>query len=239
MNQKIIKRIQKELKENIDKAYKANNQNFFKEKILVYGVRLPLVRKIAKKYFQEIKNQHKDQILILCQKLLENKSNEEATIAIQWLGEIKEELAKKDFLKLKEFANYLDNWAKCDDFCLRVLSHFISKYPQHKKEIKSWAKSKNKWQRRISAVTFIKGGNLWQIDPKYLEDVFEVAEILLHDEEDLVQKAYGWMLKVTAETHQKEVFNFIMKNKKTMPRTALRYAIEKMPPHLKKQAMQN
>jgi 3-methyladenine DNA glycosylase AlkD len=121
---------------------------------------------------------------------------------------------------------------------LRVLSHFIVEYPEFRKEIQSWTSSENRWQRRISAVSFIKGGNIWQVHPNYLKDIFKTAEALSKDKDDLVQKGYGWMLKVTAETHQKEVFDFVMKNKKKMPRTALRYAIEKMPPYLKKQAMQ-
>jgi len=52
-----------------------------------------------------------------------------------------------------------------------------------------------------------------------------------------VQKGYGWMLKAASEAHQQEVFNFVMRNKTRMPRTALRYAIEKMPPELRSQAM--
>jgi 3-methyladenine DNA glycosylase AlkD len=200
-------------------------------------VRTPKVRLIAKKYFGEIKNWEKDEILDISEKLFKTRYNEEATIAIQWLSYIKNSLVKKDFSRLKKFTDYIDNWAKCDDFCLNVLSHFIIKYPKFKKEIKNWTSSKNKWQRRISAVVFIKGGGIWKVHPNYLKDIFEVAQKLLKDPEDLVQKGYGWMLKVTADTHQQEVFDFVMKNKKEMPRTALRYAIEKMPANLKKQAM--
>jgi 3-methyladenine DNA glycosylase AlkD len=53
----------------------------------------------------------------------------------------------------------------------------------------------------------------------------------------MVQKGYGWMLKAASETHQKEVFDFVMKNKSAMPRTSLRYAIEKMPAEMKAKAM--
>jgi len=53
----------------------------------------------------------------------------------------------------------------------------------------------------------------------------------------LVQKGYGWLLKVASQAHQKEVFDWVMKNKKEMPRTALRYAIEKMPQDLRRNAM--
>jgi 3-methyladenine DNA glycosylase AlkD len=59
----------------------------------------------------------------------------------------------------------------------------------------------------------------------------------MYDEDDLVQKGYGWMLKETSKAHQKQVFNFVVKHRKTMPRTALRYAIEKMPEKMRKEAM--
>jgi 3-methyladenine DNA glycosylase AlkD len=73
---------------------------------------------------------------------------------------------------------------------------------------------------------------------KFIKDVFEIADILLLDSEDMVQKGYGWMLKAASQAHQREVFNYVMKHKAKMPRTALRYAIEKMPKVLKAKAMQ-
>ena len=71
----------------------------------------------------------------------------------------------------------------------------------------------------------------------FLTDIFEIADILLTDHDDLVQKGYGWMLKAASEANQANVFVYVMKNKALMPRTSLRYAIEKMPAELKKQAM--
>jgi 3-methyladenine DNA glycosylase AlkD len=73
---------------------------------------------------------------------------------------------------------------------------------------------------------------------KFLPDIVEIADILLTDRDDMVQKGYGWMLKAASQSHQQEVFNYVMRNKAVMPRTALRYAIEKMPQELRKQAME-
>ena len=99
--------------------------------------------------------------------------------------------------------------------------------------LKAWTKSENRWLRRASAVTLIlpaRKGN-------FLNDIFEICDSLLKDEDDLVQKGYGWLLKEASRTHQKQVFEYIMKNKKDMPRTALRYAIEKLPKDLRDIAM--
>jgi 3-methyladenine DNA glycosylase AlkD len=58
----------------------------------------------------------------------------------------------------------------------------------------------------------------------------KIADLLLLDKDDLVQKGYGWMLKAASQAWQNEVFEYVMKNKTVMPRTALRNTIEKMPP---------
>jgi 3-methyladenine DNA glycosylase AlkD len=72
---------------------------------------------------------------------------------------------------------------------------------------------------------------------KYLSDAYKTADILLEDEDDMVQKGYGWMLKEAANKRPQEVFDYVMEHKAKMPRTALRYAIEKLPPAWRKRAM--
>jgi 3-methyladenine DNA glycosylase AlkD len=110
---------------------------------------------------------------------------------------------------------------------------FVEKHPEYIEKLKNWTKSKNRWTRRGSAVSLVLPARKGM----FLEDIFEIADSLLIDEDDLVQKGYGWMLKEASKQHQKQVFEYIMKNKDRMPRTALRYAIEKMPPELRKEAM--
>ena len=99
--------------------------------------------------------------------------------------------------------------------------------------LKKWAKSENRWVKRASAVSLIVPAR----KGKFLNDIFEIADILHSDKDDMVQKGYGWMLKAASQAHQKEVFNYVMSKKATMPRTSLRYAIEKMPAELKARAM--
>jgi 3-methyladenine DNA glycosylase AlkD len=99
--------------------------------------------------------------------------------------------------------------------------------------LKRWAKSQNRWLKRASAVSLIVPAR----KGKYLEDILEIADILHSDQDDMVQKGYGWMLKVASHNHEQEVFNYVISTKATMPRTSLRYAIEKMPQELKAKAM--
>ena len=72
---------------------------------------------------------------------------------------------------------------------------------------------------------------------KFPGDAIEIADLLLTDTDDMVQKGYGWLLKEASRKHTDEVFSYVMKNKINMPRTALRYAIELMPKEKKAEAM--
>lgn len=237
-NINILKKIRKELEENSKEQHKKNSQNFFKEKIHCYGVKTPIVRKIAKKHFGQIIHLDKKEIFSLCENLFKSRYNEEATIAIQWTRELSDEFTKTDFNIFESWLKkYIDNWGKDDDFCLHIIHPMIEKYPVLITRVKGWSRSRNMWLRRASAVSFITTIDSLYATRNNLEDIFEVAETILQDKEDLVQKGYGWLLKSASIHNQKEVFDFVMRHKTKMPRTALRYAIEKMPTKLKKMAM--
>ena len=128
---------------------------------------------------------------------------------------------------------YINNWAKCDSFCNHTIGDLIQKYPESLSELKSWAKSENRWLKRAAAVSLIVPAK----KGCFMQEAFEICDLLLIDEDDIVQKGYGWLLKEESRKHQKEVFDYVVKNRKIMPRTALRYAIELMPKELKTQAM--
>jgi len=231
---KIILEIRRELKQNIDPVYREGGIRFFKEKIKTYGVRVPIARKISRKYFTQIKELDKNQIFALCEELLKSGYTQERLIAFDWAFRLKDKYQNQDFKIFESWLKkYVSNWGNCDDFCNHALGHFIFKFPEFLPKLKVWAKSKNRWLRRASAVILI-----YPIKrEKYLSQVFEIADILLLDQDDLVQKGYGWMLKETSNLYLEPVFQYVMKNKKQMPRTALRYAIEKFPEKFRKKAM--
>ena len=118
-------------------------------------------------------------------------------------------------------------------FCNHTIGAFIDMYPEFLAGLKKWARSENRWVKRAAAVSLIIPGK----KGRYLKDIFQIADILHSDKDDMVQKGYGWMLKVASQAHQLEVFEYVLSKKSTMPRTALRYAIEKMPADLKAEAM--
>jgi 3-methyladenine DNA glycosylase AlkD len=173
-------------------------------------------------------------IFKLCEQLFSSGYSEEAFIVSNWVSRMTPQFVKSDISIFKGWVDkYIDDWAKCDGFCNHSVGSLIEKYPDLIKELKLWAKSKNTWLKRASAVSLIVPAK----KGKYLKDAFEISETLLKDPKDMVQKGYGWLLKEESRKNQKEVFNFVMKHKTNMPRTALRYAIELMPKDLKVRAM--
>jgi 3-methyladenine DNA glycosylase AlkD len=229
-----IQKIRKSLKDNIDNKTQKNYHRFFKEEVKCYGVKTAMVGKIANKFWKEIKTLGKQNIFNLCELLFSSDYCEEAFIASFWLPKIADEFEPNDWIVFKNWIEkYVNNWAKCDGFCNHTMGSFLMKYPAFIEELKGWTWSKNRWVKRAAAVSLIipaKKGH-------FLKDVFKISDQLLLDEDDLVQKGYGWLLKVASHLHQKEVFNYVMKNKRKMPRTSLRYAIEKMPQSLRQEAM--
>lgn len=231
----IINKIRQELKQNSDEKTKKTGQNFFKEKIKFYGVKTAIVSKIGKEYFKDIKDKKKTEIFNLCEELWRSGYMEESFIACNWSYFIRKDYEPKDFKVFEKWVNnFVSNWASCDTLSNHTVGTFVEMYPEYLSDLKKWAKSKNRWMRRASAVSLIIPAK----QGKFLKDIFGIADTLLLDQDDLVQKGYGWMLKAASRTHQKEIFDYIIKKKSIMPRTALRYAMEKMPKELRIKAME-
>ncbi len=231
----ILDKIRAELKKNIDEKTLVSEKNFFKEEMKLYGVKVPTVHKISKELFKLVNSKTKQEIFDICEILWKSGYIEESFVACDWSYYVCKQYKSNDFRTFERWiSNYVSNWASCDTLCNHTVGEFIEMYPDYLPELKRFAKSDNRWMRRASAVTLIiparKG--------KFLEDILEIADILLLDKDDLVQKGYGWLLKAASETNQQEIFNFVMKNKVVMPRTSLRYAIEKMPKDMKAKAME-
>lgn len=231
---RIVEQVREDLKVQVDARYKKSTQRFFKESVNYLGVSTPTVRQIGKKYWLQVKNLSKKEIFDLCEQLLESQYNEEKTIAFQWAFRPKRQYSPNDFSRFEKWLKkYVTNWGLCDDFCTHALGELVFRYPRLTKKSYQWTKSQSRWLRRASAVVLIYSIRKENI----VQEVLRVAKALLKDQDDLVQKGYGWLLKETANHYRQPVFAFVVENKSQMPRTALRYAIEKMPSNLKKQAM--
>jgi 3-methyladenine DNA glycosylase AlkD len=234
MNDQLINEIRQRLIEQADEHTRSTSQSFFKEKVVYYGVKTAVVSQIARQYFKKIGPSGKNAVLCACEKLFKSGYIEESFIACEWAYLVHKEYEPADIRVFENWiGKYVSNWATCDTLCNHAVGTFIERYPEYVVNLKEWTRSENRWFRRAAAVTLILPAR----HGMFLNDIFEIAGSLLTDTDDLVQKGYGWMLKEASKPHLPEVFEYIMRNKKSMPRTALRYAIEKMPADLKRQAM--
>jgi 3-methyladenine DNA glycosylase AlkD len=231
----ILAGIRKELADKSDEKSRLSGERFFKEEIRLYGMRATTIRQIADSGWQAIKHLPKNEIFDICEELWKSSYFEETAIAIEWTIKIGKHTEREDFRIFEHWVDqYVNNWASCDGLCNHPVGDLVMKYPVLLDDLKRWTHSPNRWMRRASAVSLIVPARKGM----FLNDIFEIAGLLLTDHDDLVQKGYGWMLKAASEAHKDEVFSFVINHKTEMPRTALRYAIEKMPEEMRKMAME-
>ena len=220
-----MQNIQRKLQELGSREKAKVLQRFFKtgpgeygEGDVFVGVKVPELRKLAKEY-QEITVKGVKQ-------LLKSPIHEERLLALLILvrkyskgNETEKKRIYELYLKNTQFIN---NWDLVDISSHHIIGAFL--VDKSKEPLYSLAKSMNLWERRISIIStfyFIK-------HDKYAETL-KISEILLMDEQDLIHKAVGWMLREIGKRHMPTEEKFLRKHYKRMPRTMLRYAIEKFP----------
>ncbi len=207
-------------------------QRFFKtgkgeygEGDIFFGIKVPVQRSVAKKY---------DLKLNEIQELLNSKIHEERLVSLLVL--INKYNKTKDMKTKKEiFYFYLNNTTKINNWDLvdlsspNIVGDFLLKNYSKKEILYKLAKSKNLWEKRISIVStyaFIRENKF--------EDTLAISQNLLGDSHDLIHKAVGWMLREIGKRDEKVLENFLKKHYKNMPRTMLRYSIEKFPEEKRK-----
>lgn len=230
----VILRIRQELRELADPEIRKTSQRFFREEIRCYGMKTATVNAIAKQYWKRVKSREKGEIFTLCEDLFQSGYMEESFIVSTWTHLLRDRYDREDLAVFRHWIErYITNWASCDGFCNHTIGSFVEQYPDTIDEVKRWTRSENRWMRRAAAVSFIVPAKRG----RFLAESLAIADLLLTDTDDMVQKGYGWLLKEASRTYTREVFSFVMERKMQMPRTALRYAIELMPGELKAAAM--
>jgi len=216
-----------------DEKQAQNLQRFFKtgkgeygEGDIFLGVKVPVQRKICKNY---------DLTLQEIQELLNSKIHEHRFCALVILMK-KFKKSKKnpiDRIKIFEFylknasMNRINNWDLVDVSAPKIVGEFLKK--DDTGVLRQLAISKNIWERRIAILStfpFIRQRNFGES--------LAISEVLLNDEHDLIQKAVGWMLREIGKKNINVLEIFLNTRYKQMPRTMLRYAIEKFPEEKRK-----
>ena len=224
MNNQVFN-IKNEMRKLANKEIAEHSQRFFKtgkgqygEGDIFLGIRVPVLRKIAKK-FRRIS-------LAEVSKLLESKFHEERLLSILMLvnlfksgDEDDQELIYELYLDKTKFIN---NWDIVDISAGNIVGAFL--FEKDKAPLYRLVFSENLWERRIAIVA-----TFYFIRNDEFDDTLKIAEILFTDKEDLIHKAVGWMLREVGKRVIEIEEEFLEEHYLKMPRTMLRYAIERFP----------
>lgn len=220
-----LNEIKKELKRFGNKKYAKALKRFFKtgpgeyaEKDIFFGIRMGRIRNLAEKY--------RDVDIRLIPDLLKSAIHEERMLAllILTLKFTKEnKIVKKKIYDLYlDHTGYINNWDLVDLSAAHIVGAFLAE--RDKKPLYKLSRSRNMWERRIAIVS-----TFYYIRNSRLTDTLKIAENLINDQEDLIHKAVGWMLREAGKRNLAMEERFLRKHCKRMPRTMLRYAIERLP----------
>ena len=218
--------LQKKFRKLGSKKTAEHSQRFFKTAKGQYGygdvflgIRVPVIRKFLK--------DNPNIQLSDIKKFIRSKYHEERLLGLLALVQ-RYAIATSDSDRERIYAEYVgsfkyvNNWDLVDVTCPHIVGKHLS--DKDRSVLYRWAKSEDLWTRRIAIIScywFIKNGDQ--------SDTFEISKLLLQDEHDLIHKAVGWMLREAGKKDLKQTEAFMIRHYKSMPRTMLRYAIEKYP----------
>ncbi|MFH1728258.1 MAG: DNA alkylation repair protein [Pseudomonadota bacterium] len=211
------------MKKIADPEKKKVLQRFFKtgpgqygEGDVFIGIKVPDLRKLSKKYkdlsFKEIKE------------LLKSEVHEERILAIFIMilqyNKGDDKLKKKIFDLYLKSTKHINNWDLVDLSAHHIVGDYLN--DKDRSILFELAKTNDLWKKRISMISCF-----FYIRKKDFSDALKISKILLNDDHDLIHKAVGWMLREIGNRDLKTEETFLKKHYKKMPRTMLRYAIEK------------
>jgi len=213
-------------KANPERAVQA--QRYFKESISSLGLSSSENREIAENLYQSVRNSWTVMDAVeLCDLMLPNKYLEAKGLATVIFLKYSRHLDRRHFAVIKKWLaqDYCDNWASVDVLCPDSLGPLLERYPDLIPKITKWTDHPNRWVKRASAVSFIKLARRG----KHLDPTYRIARKLFSVDDDLIEKANGWLLREAGKTDSSRLEKFLLKNGPKIPRTTLRYAIEKFP----------
>lgn len=215
------------LRENADPARAEKLQRYFKDPVDSYGVHWPPFKEWQAAFHARLAEQWTvREATEFCELMLEDRHMESRGTGFQavalFVNEASPELLGTARRWLDEDC---DNWGLVDNLAPSVVSPLLRNHPELIPAVMSWTDSPNQWVRRAAAVAFVD----LVTDDRFLDPAYEVATRLLDEREDLVQKAVGWLLREAGKVDRDRLERYLLEHGPHVPRTTLRYAVEKYP----------
>ncbi|HSQ35835.1 MAG TPA: DNA alkylation repair protein [Candidatus Binatia bacterium] len=211
-------------------------QRYFKETVRSYGIPSPAVRDLAKELYDSIKKDWQlGQAIELCSILFPKPELEAKAIAALILARYKKNFPPALCFQIKKWLakDFLANWASVDIFCPEIVGTLLLTYPKLVKEIQTWPAHPNRWVKRASIVSFLKLAK----KEGFPGIIYDQAIALFPVADDLIQKANGWVLRETGKGDMGRLERFLLAHGPAIPRTTLRYAIERFPENKRRELL--
>jgi len=210
-----------------DPDFAAGQRRFFQHEVDTYGVRTVNLNGLIREAARIVKPWPAAQRNTLMKLLWETGKLESGVLVCHVYRRFAKNCLECEFrLFEKWLERYVRNWAHCDGVSSWLLAASIANQPELRHELVAWTNSKNRWKRRASAVSLLQEAKRG----RHTSFIFDIAERLLPDRDDMVEKGVGWLLKETYPARPDETLSFLLSNRAAASRLTLRYAAEKMPP---------
>jgi 3-methyladenine DNA glycosylase AlkD len=204
--------------------------SYFKggQSIRVHGVPTPLARRIERDLFGMVRGAWTvNEALRFCDLMVRRPFQEGKEVGFRMLHRFREQFDAGLIVEAEGWiaGGFCSNWTAVDSLCPAVITPLARRHPALLDRVMTWSGSPNMWLRRASAVTFVPLARKGE----FLGLAYRTAASLLADDEDLIHKAVGWMLREAGRTDAPRLEAFLLRHGPRIPRTTLRYAIERFP----------
>ena len=223
---KIVSQIRRTLKDGGSAEHAAGVQWFFKDAIKSRGWYTADLRRAAVRLRREVrKEQGLDFLVEVADQLFSGPVLEEKIAAVFLLEKLDAEFGDREFKLFETWLDRIGSWADHDALVHCLIAPMIASKPERARLVFRWAKSPNRWRRRAACVALIRGARARMFFP----EITELSDSLLTDQDDMVQKGLGWLLRETAKFDARRTITYLMEIRGRAPRLVLRTACETLP----------
>ncbi len=223
---KVAAQIRRALKGGGSPAHAAGVQWFFKDAVKSHGWYTADLRRAMRQRRRDILREHDFDFLVkVADNLFSGRVLEEKIAAVFLLEKMDARFSDREFRLFESWLDRISSWADHDALMHDLISPTLAADPKRAKEVFRWAKSRNRWHRRAACVALIRGTRAKMFFP----EIVKLSDLLLADEDDMVQKGLGWLLRETAKHDAKRTVPYLMKIRKQAPRLVLCTACETLP----------
>jgi 3-methyladenine DNA glycosylase AlkD len=209
-------------------------QRFFKEEVQSHSWRAADLRRAARDWRRQILRQSDLTFLLqVADRLFAGIINEEKNVAVFLLENITDKFGDEEFRLLESWLPRISNWSDHDGLVHYLIAPMMVAKLARTGRVFRWAKSRNRWFRRAACVALIQGARR----KMFFSEITRLSGALLSDEDDMVQKGLGWLLRETAKADAPRALPYLMRIRTRAPRLVLRTACETLPPATRKEIL--